>query len=63
MSNEERRHIEKLRVSLLLVLDNVDYTAEHPGCRVTEMVGAVLPREIIEIARKTLKETACLVRK
>jgi len=44
--------VEALRVELLLILDQVDYTAGN--CGVTEMVGAVLPREIIARARERL---------
>jgi hypothetical protein len=43
---------EKVRASLLVVLDQVDYT--RGACSVTEMVGAVLPKEVIDLARKTL---------
>jgi hypothetical protein len=42
----------ELRIALRLMLDCVDYTAGN--CRVNEMVGAVLPREIIERAKKLL---------
>ncbi len=41
-----------LRTCLTVVLDCVDYTAGN--CRVNEMVGAVLPKEIIEQARNIL---------
>lgn len=39
--------------ALRLILDSVDYTSG--ACRVNEMVGAVLPTEIIIIARKALE--------
>jgi hypothetical protein len=41
------------REALQLLLDSVDYTAG--ACSVTEMVGAVLPVEVIEIARQALR--------
>lgn len=47
---------ERLRAALLALLDQVDYIAG--ACRLNEMVGAVLPKEIIEMCRKTLAETA-----
>src|ERR1051325_2877127 len=37
------------REALLTVLDQVDYT--RGACSPTEMVGAVLPRQVIELAR------------
>ena len=49
-SNEER-----LRAALQTVLDQVDYTAG--ACDCTEMVGAVLPKEVLEIAHQVLRET------
>lgn len=45
--------IDELRRALAVMLDQVDYT--HGACAVTEMVGAVLPREVIESARKALE--------
>ena len=48
MSERER----KLQAMLLTVLDQVDYTAG--ACGLTEMVGAVLPKEVIVLARKAL---------
>lgn len=42
-----------IREALLLVLDQVDYTRH--ACRPDEMVGAVLPREVIDIARAALE--------
>lgn len=38
--------------ALRVILDQVDYTSG--ACRPNEMVGAVLPKEIIEMARKAL---------
>lgn len=45
---------DKLEAALLLLLDQVDYT--NGNCSLTEMVAAVLPREIIVIAREALKK-------
>lgn len=42
------------RTALLTVLDQVDYT--NGACRVNEMVGAVLPKEVIALARKAVAE-------
>lgn len=42
------------REALQVVLDSVDYTAGN--CRVNEMVGAVLPRSIILLAREAIEE-------
>ena len=47
-----KKATEKLRVALLVVLDATDYTAH--GCGVTEMVGAVLPKELIVMAREAI---------
>jgi hypothetical protein len=41
-----------LRDALLLVLDHVDYM--HRACTITEAVGAVLPVNVIEIARAAI---------
>lgn len=41
------------RDALLLVLDQVDFTAG--ACSFAEMVGAVLPKEVIEKAQEALK--------
>lgn len=38
--------------ALQLVLDQVDYTSG--ACSVTEMVGAVLPKEVIAKAREAI---------
>lgn len=45
---------ERLYSALSMVLDHVDYTAK--ACALTEMVGAVLPKDVIEIARTVLAE-------
>jgi hypothetical protein len=42
------------RTALLTVLDQVDYTAG--ACRPNEMVGAVLPKEVITLARKAIAD-------
>ena len=42
------------KTSLLVILDCVDYT--RGNCRVNEMVGAVLPKEVIEQARKACND-------
>ena len=44
--------ITELEAALGVLLDQVDYTAG--ACTLTEMVGAVLPLEVIERARKAL---------
>lgn len=41
------------RTALQTLLDQVDYT--RGACRVTEMVGAVLPKVVIENARASLE--------
>jgi hypothetical protein len=49
----ESFRIEKLRSALRLVLDQADYEAGN--CRINEMVGAVLPKEVLRIAKEALK--------
>ena len=44
----------ELRKMLLVILDQVDYT--NGACRPNEMVGAVLPKVVIEQARELLKK-------
>lgn len=44
---------EALVSSLQVVLDSADYMAGN--CRMNEMVGAVLPKEVIALAREALK--------
>ncbi len=44
------------RTALLTVLDQVDYT--NGACRMNEMVGAVLPKEVIALARKAIADEA-----
>ena len=48
------KQLQQAEIAVRLLLDHVDYTAEHPPCRMNEMVGATLPVEIITIARKAL---------
>jgi hypothetical protein len=45
-----------LRKVLVLVLDNVDYM--RGACAITEMVGACLPAEILDLAHDALEQTA-----
>lgn len=56
-SNQEmdalRVQRNNMRTAILLILDAVDYTSG--SCRVNELVGAVLPKEIIQKARESLK--------
>ncbi len=47
------------RTVLLTILDQVDYTTGK--CRPNEMVGAVLPKEIIGLARKAIAEDDKLI--
>lgn len=47
---------ERLRAALQTLLDQVDYTAG--ACAPTEMVGAVLPIEIIQMTKGVLSDTA-----
>lgn len=47
--------LETARSMLMLVLDQVDYKAGN--CGVTEMVGAVLPVDVIDSARRALELT------
>lgn len=42
------------REALLLVLDHVDYT--RGACGITEMVAAVLPKNVIELARAAIEQ-------
>jgi hypothetical protein len=42
------------RTALATVLDSVDYTAGN--CRPNEMVGAVLPKEMIVMARQAIAD-------
>lgn len=51
MSDETKE--QKLRAALLAILDAIDYT--DGACRVNDMVGAVLPKVLIERAREALR--------
>lgn len=42
-----------IREALLTILDNIDYTAGK--CRPNEMIAAILPTEIITLAKDALK--------
>lgn len=42
------------RAALLTLLDQVDYAASPPACRVNEMVGAVIPAEVLKLCRHAL---------
>ena len=44
---------ERLKTALMLILDCADYTSG--ACGLTEMIGGVLPRQIIDRARDALK--------
>lgn len=46
--------LPELRGALRMLLDQIDYT--RGNCRVTEMIGAVLSREAIAVARCALRE-------
>ena len=43
---------EELRAALGILLDSVDY--ERGACRVNELVGAVLPADVLSLARTAL---------
>lgn len=47
--------ISTLQTALYLILDCVDYTSG--SCLPNEMVGAVLPKEIIESAKRALENS------
>lgn len=53
IENQER-HIEALRTALLLLLDNIDYSVGN--CRPNEMIAAILPREILVVARRAVSQ-------
>ena len=46
------------RTALLMVLEQVDYI--NGACSFTEMVGAVLPKEVIVMARKAIADEVAL---
>lgn len=49
---QEREHVDALIAALGAILDAADYTSG--ACRPTEMVGAVLPVELIGRARAAI---------
>jgi hypothetical protein len=51
-SGAQQKRLEDLRSALLLLLDQVDYNSG--SCRPNEMVGAILPVEIIHKIRNIL---------
>lgn len=53
--SERAIELGEIRAALSAVMDCVDYTAPQPGCRQTEMVGAVLPVAVIQLARNALR--------
>lgn len=54
MTDQEK--IDRLKHMILSILYCVDYT--DGACAVTEMVGAVLPKDLIENAKESLSLTA-----
>jgi hypothetical protein len=40
--------------ALRTLLDQVDYMADPPACRVNEMVGATLPKEVLTLCHEAL---------
>lgn len=53
--SETAKKMGELRAALASLLDCVDYTTTPPSCRQNEMIGAVLPRAVIDLARRALK--------
>ena len=51
---EKDEQINELRTVLALILDCCDYDAPRSACNATDMVGAVLPYEILKRARMAL---------
>ena len=49
----ELRKLTEARIALRLLLDNIDYDAGN--CRVNELIGAVLPIEILRRAKKAIE--------
>lgn len=45
---------DKLEAALFLLLSSIDYTTG--ACRLNEMIGAILPKECLAIAREALKK-------
>jgi hypothetical protein len=46
---------DELQWVLAILLDQIDY--ERGACKVTEMIGAVLPRELLSRSRETLERS------
>ncbi len=53
MIDELLERAARLESALMVILDQVDYTIGN--CGLTEMVGAVLPKPLIDLAREALK--------
>lgn len=54
-SGFEQSEADELRAALGLLLDAVDY--QRGACRLTELIGAVLPQETLSLARDALERT------
>jgi len=54
MPKRQMTREEAIETALATILDAVDYT--KGACTVTEMAGAVLPKELIVRAREALKQ-------
>jgi hypothetical protein len=54
MAEKKKAKNEGLINALRVVLDHVDYTAGN--CRVNEMIGAVLPKSVITMARAEIEK-------
>ena len=50
--DEAKREVERLRVALEVILNQIDYTAGR--CRQTEMIGALITKQEFQIARRAL---------
>jgi len=50
---DDQTYLEGLERALRLLLDNIDYDAGN--CRVNEMIGAVLPMEVLRTAKRALR--------
>lgn len=50
---------QEIRNLLAVVIDSIDYIGDGPNraCAPTEMIAAILPREILLEAKKLLQET------
>ena len=56
---------EEMAICLHLILDSVDYIGDeqNKACRITEMVGAVLPKEILLRAKHILPPRWAITRR